>query len=91
MKAWELLSDPAKWCQGQVAKDNEGNGLPARSNDAVKWCALGAVFKCYPNDNIAWQMRGRIEEITKVPVGSWNDYPDRRHQDVVDLLKRLDI
>lgn len=44
-QARELLSDPAKWTQGYLARDKDGDSCPASSIDAVCFCALGAIHK----------------------------------------------
>ena len=50
MKIKELLSGPEKWCQHTMAVDAAGNPIPALSNNAVAFCLVGAVARCYPND-----------------------------------------
>jgi len=47
MKAHELLSSPEAWCQESPAKDQLGNKIQAYDQQAVRWCALGAIQKAY--------------------------------------------
>jgi hypothetical protein len=48
--ARQLISDPAKWTQGEVARDKSGKGLDhALSGGAVCWCSLGAIRKVVEN------------------------------------------
>jgi len=41
--ARQLISDPAKWTQGEYARDADGNGVRAWSEDATCFCAYGAI------------------------------------------------
>lgn len=45
IKAKELIKDPKKWCKYYYGANKNGNGCTARSSQAVKWCAMGAVTK----------------------------------------------
>ena len=42
-KAYDLLSDPEKWCQNHDALNEEGVYTHPWSDGAVQWCAIGAV------------------------------------------------
>lgn len=44
-KARALLSDEKKWTTGFYARDNEGNFVYASDDQAVCFCAIGAVKK----------------------------------------------
>ncbi len=46
--ARELISDPAKWTQGVLARDGEGAAVSPRSAEAVCWCAAGSLHKVLP-------------------------------------------
>ena len=37
------IADPKNWTQGEMARDGSGKACPARSPNAVCWCAMGAV------------------------------------------------
>jgi hypothetical protein len=41
--ARQLISDPAKWTQGEFARDADGNEVKAWSEDATCFCAYGAI------------------------------------------------
>jgi hypothetical protein len=41
--ARQLISDPAKWTQGEFARDVDGNEVKAWSEDATCFCAYGAI------------------------------------------------
>jgi hypothetical protein len=40
--ARELISDLAHWCQGKLARDEDGVPCYPGSEDAEQWCAQGA-------------------------------------------------
>ncbi len=41
--ARQLITDPAKWTQGEYARDADGNEVRAWSEDAACFCAYGAI------------------------------------------------
>ena len=47
MKAWELLSDESKWTKEVAARDVNGQPTFSGGDEAVCWCALGAIIHCY--------------------------------------------
>ena len=91
MKAYELLSNPLNWNKGNYASDQFGHPVLTNSSLAVKFCIIGAVYKCYNDDeNMEAVYRKLVEACEGNPTG-WNDRPDRTHSQVIALLKDLDI
>lgn len=88
MKAYELLADPESWIKGTVAKNKNNEPVKPLSQLAVKWCLIGAVYKCYPNNKFSMltKLSNRIYD-----VSVWNDHPHTDHSMVISLLKELDI
>jgi len=43
--ARDLIANPARWTQGDFARDEGGVGVNADNGDAVCWCAVGGVRK----------------------------------------------
>ena len=43
-KGRELIDAPEHWCQIVFAEDSMGNPVLPESDDAVKWCAYGALL-----------------------------------------------
>jgi hypothetical protein len=41
-----LLTDPAKWTRGAFARNEDGCSVPPGSDNAVAWCAEGALLRC---------------------------------------------
>jgi hypothetical protein len=97
MKAYELLSQPGAWTQGTLARDSEGLATNVMGPTACSFCIAGAIERCYPclEDNLKALDQVKQELKTRYDtfqfVGKWNDHPDRKHEEVVELLKKLDI
>ena len=41
--ARDLISDPARWTQGALARDANGNEIDSTDNGAICWCSFGAI------------------------------------------------
>jgi len=86
-KAWELVEQG--WVQGFSFGDEDGR--PCRRDNAVKFCALGAIERAYPNSasSAAMQARNYLyhEYNNRASVSMWNDDPQRTQADVVRMLK----
>jgi len=89
MKAWELLSDPKKWTQGTYATTAKGMNAMANSKNAIKWCTVGALQKCYGEKWLEVEMK--FHKKTKVNTVAWNDAPERTHSEVLAALKAADV
>lgn len=44
IEARERISDPARWTQGELARDSDGDETLTFSDDAVCWCAYGSIY-----------------------------------------------
>lgn len=53
MKVRDFLNRK-NWCKGVLALDANGLAVPPRDSSAVRFCLLGAVERCYPEN------RGKI-------------------------------
>jgi len=98
MKAHELLSDASKWTKGAFAKNKDGIRTNYSSRNAVCWCLLGAMDKCY--DKSGWEFQfalfNKLRTVIKTKynitgVSKFNDAPERTFEEVHNLLKELDI
>lgn len=54
MKAHELLSDRSKWTQGELARNCDGCSCDPESDEAVAFCAIGALVKCYGHQSVEY-------------------------------------
>lgn len=83
-----LLRSSKRWTQGDWAEDAKGHSVGSRSRKAVKFCLEGAMEHC----RIKVETGPICEAIfTGIPEGMsihrWNDWPDRKHSEVLKLLR----
>jgi hypothetical protein len=80
-----LISDPAKWTQGTIARDWTGKQTTADSIDAFCWCAIGALEKVASNAEpfklLKWSMPSGYRSIV-----SFND--SHTHDEVLALFDK---
>lgn len=96
MKAWELLSKEDAWVRGSFALDQNGDICSSNADEACSWCTLGAINKCYPEYDLWCEVITKVEERLSRDVGCklvtvWNDNEHRTQEEVVALLKELDV
>lgn len=100
MKMHELLDSPEKWTQKAMARDKDGFSKFEWSEDAVCWCMAGACMRCYPSRDEACSVWRRLNRHVTSDVSpwpayedatAWNDDPERKYEDVVAVLKELDV
>lgn len=92
MKVKELLSDPSKWCKGSYARTIEGErAYSSFSPDAVSWCILGAIDRCYVDRNNWKEIVDRLFAETGESPATWNDRPTTTFADVRKLVEKLDV
>lgn len=104
MKAFELLDSKEKWLQRQYARDAEGGLVHSTSSKAACFCTIGAVNRAYLGDDTGWndgrydtrcdamyKLSNHIETNFHCGVAAWNDAKERTYEEVVSLLKELDI
>lgn len=90
MKAHELLSKESKWTKIVAARNKQNKVVSSTSKDAVKWCALGALAKCYEG-NIEDYLKAynKLSSVIKGSIGKWND--SNEYETVYKTLKKLNI
>ena len=103
MNVEELLSSPERWTQGTMARSAGGGRVSPHSGYAVAWCLVGAIKRCYTDptpaiNKVARSLRDREVvqpdgwiETNITTVLWWNDHRERTWQDVIRLVKRLEI
>lgn len=102
MKAWEILSSKEKWTQAAWGRD--ANGAEVNSSDlenAVCFCLGGAIIKAYGlgingmrdeyADKLLAKLTPHLDWGDYSYIFNWNDSPSRTYEEVVALLKELDI
>lgn len=97
MKVYELLDKPEKWIQGELAKNAKGETTLPTSQDAVCYCLMGALMKCYGNKSSIIPIEAKVRKALgedQFHGGSyvnWNDDPQRKYEEVLALVKELDL
>ena len=93
MKIKDLLKDPDSWCQGAMHEE-----ISTRNGTRHSYCLLGAIRECYSVEEgrdvfkkIADYVNSKNPPERFTFLASWNDAPERTHQEVLDLCKKLDI
>lgn len=103
MKAWEIIEQNG-WCQRSAAKDSRGLNVDLRSEEAVCFCAVGAILRKHDKNSAAATDIGKVATKVATPlqmsktgfsfndaVADWNDAPGRTKEEVVALLKELAV
>lgn len=94
MKIKDLLTDESKWVKGHSATDKEGYAVNPIGENAVCWCLIGAMEKCYGRNNALELLRVSIKIVEKIQtnaITTWNDDSKRKFSDIKKLLEELDI
>lgn len=94
MKAHELLNTPEKWTKGAFAKDHTGCNVNYNSALAICFCLGGAINRCYNNPEDVFVNANKIGKFLNLPnlkLTEWNDAPERTYEEVITILKELDI
>lgn len=95
MKAYEVL-EQHDWTQGWFARNIRGRCVPVEDETACSFCTIGAIDKAYSDCETNYKLRYKLEEYLHAKTGSysissWNDNHARTKEEVVSLLKELDI
>jgi len=90
-EARALISDKAKWTQGQIARDAHGEKTHADSDSAVSWCSFGAMIKVAGDIEVASKASDRFLNLLGFnhrmdAIGPVND--SRTHEEVLRLFDK---
>jgi hypothetical protein len=88
-RAREIIQDPACWTQSVAARDQSQRAINPRSNDAKKFCALGALNKAAHEQGLSdrWLVE-LFNVLTLSQVIRAND--SQGHSGVLALLDQLE-
>jgi len=95
--AKDKISSPEHWSQGGYAVDSEGRSVTPDSQEAVSWCALGAIRAVYLTGLKDVDLYCRVGEILTTTVlrcskgklasaAKYNDSPARKHEDILHMF-----
>ena len=89
MKPSELLKQKG-WCQGFYATDKHGHRVSWANGDAYAFCTIGAVFKCYGDDEDGYDILETLKNYLDVfYISVWNDTPGRTKEEVIAALEAI--
>lgn len=91
MKLKELFTSPDKWTQGAEAKDKKGNIIPVFHPNAVSFCLMGGIHRCYNTFAEELDIINKISKHINICIMFWNDDSTRTFEDIVKLVNDLDI
>lgn len=89
MKVHELLSNETRWAKNEFSVNMKGKPVAPNSPDAVRWCVVGAIVKCYREDNDINNVIDKLEANGIQSIEKWND--KSTYETVIEKLKELDI
>jgi hypothetical protein len=90
-KAAERIATPDTWAQGDVAFNEDGEVVGAKSSDACRWCMAGALIAegsdpmLAPEDTYLDRVLG-VGPNVKWGYVEWQDIMGRQHSEVVEAL-----
>lgn len=91
MKAWELLQQK-EFCKGVGARNSDGHSVNPHSENAVAFCAIGAIARCYvTNVEIDSAIKKLRNHLGTLWIANWSDEKFREKEDVIAVLKELDL
>lgn len=88
LAARELLTPEGAWTQGSYARDASGRRTGCWEPNAVCWCLEGAIKRVSNTDEEYSEALSLLAHEVRL-VHRWNDHPDRKPQDVLQLLDNL--
>ena len=89
MKIKELFSSHHRWTKNALAKNNSGERTDPLDSDAVRFCLLGAVEKCYPSESKRVNICEKIKNEIKAVIPEFND--SHSFKEIKALVEKLDI
>jgi hypothetical protein len=88
--ATKKYTDESKWTKHNSAKTKNDEYCFVTSESAFKFCLLGGIAKCYPEQYEKVKIK-ILEELNIGNIVAWNDANDRTFQDIKNLVEKLDI
>jgi hypothetical protein len=91
VKAYELIEKPESWTKNYLARDKDGNPVSDYSPVAASYCVVGAICRSYSDPTRASVLCHRVSKHVGIYIVDWNNAPERTHDEVIKVLKELDI
>ncbi len=103
MKLRELLTDKSKWTKHTLARNTKGSPVHPLSDEAVCWCLVGAMQKCYSidssvaaivNNDVSVELREAIKRkyghMYISTVLGFNDTQETTFEQVKEILNEIE-
>lgn len=88
----EKLIEQTGWCQGASARDHKGEPKDLFGEGACFYCIVGAITKVYTEPaRLLWKIHKHIHIHFNMSASQWNDDVSRTKEEVISVLKELDI
>lgn len=87
----ELFSEKSRWIKDSSAEDNQGRTIDPNSEAAVSWCLLGGIIRVYGRGTTKSAQVMTALHFKLDGIACWNDQSERKFEDVVALVKELEI
>lgn len=91
MKVKDLLTYESNWVKGVYAKTAEGRNASYCDPDAIRFCLLGAINRCYPPLGKREVVNRVVDQLSGRAIAEWNDDQSTTFTDVRNLVEKLDI
>lgn len=92
-----LLSDPAKWCKGNLYVDQYNFAtcaIPLRCEPPAKYDVLGAIMWCYEGKTREEAIRRMFSVLSSMGIGpmlrQWNDNC-QSHEEMLAVVRKANI
>ena len=87
--AADKIEPKGAWTQGSFARNSRGIMADPLSEDAICWCASGAIISANgKDDHVAFLAKRAFENsVIKSHIYDWNDDPERTQSQVVSALR----
>jgi hypothetical protein len=86
LEARALIAKPENWTQQAVARDRFGNGTSVLAENAISFCALGALCRAHGNEMWAGRAFTPLSEEMRPNIPTFNN--SRTHADVLAAFER---
>lgn len=90
LNVYDLLKDEARWTKGSGARNKNNEAVSYDSEDAEKWCLLGAVQKIY-GDTVVLRNIVIDKIFTEIKIGPVFFNDTSTHQELLELVQKLEI
>ena len=98
MKPSDVLKLKKNWVKNSYANRQDGSSCSVESDNAVCWCLVGAIMKCYPHPKTQVEKRLKASSAMKKlfpgrtnSLLQFNDHKDTKFTDVKKVLKEAEL